>query len=138
MSDFPVSSTKEKDLLNKMSKFNIKESDIKEKFIRSGGPGGQNVNKTSTCVYLKHLPTGIEVKYSKERSQALNRYFARRVLVNKIENLILGKQSEERQRVEKIRRQKRKRSKRARLKLLEFKKIRAGKKTLRGPIKDFE
>lgn len=138
MSNFPVSSKKEKDLLSKMSKFSIKESDIEEKFIRSRGPGGQNVNKTSTCVYLKHLPTGIEVKYSKERSQALNRYFARRVLINKIENLILGKASAEQQRIQKIRRQKRKRSKRAKLKLLKFKKIRAEKKTLRGPVKEYE
>lgn len=138
MSNFGVSPKKEKDLLIKMSKFNIKESDIEEKFIRSGGPGGQNVNKTSTCVYLKHLPTGVEVKCSKERSQGLNRYMARRILVNKIENLILGKRSEEQKRIEKIRRQKRKRSKRAKLKLLEFKKIRAEKKALRGPVKEFE
>lgn len=138
MSNFPVNQKKQKDLLAKMNKWGIKETDVEESFIRSGGPGGQNVNKTSTCVYLKHLPTGVEVKCSKERSQGLNRYMARRILVNKIENLILGKRSEEQKRIEKIRRQKRKRSKRAKLKLLEFKKIRAGKKALRGPVKEFE
>ena len=138
MSNFPVSPKKEKDLLHKMGKLGIKESDIEESFIRSSGPGGQNVNKTSTCVYLKHLPTGLEVKYSKERSQALNRYLARKILVNKIENLILGKLSEEQKRIEKIRRQKRRRSKKAKLKLLEFKKIRAEKKALRTAVKEYE
>ncbi len=138
MSNFSVSPKKEKDLLSKMDKFGIKENDIAESFIRSGGHGGQNVNKTSTCVYLKHLPTGIEVKYSRERSQALNRYFARKVLVNKIENLILGKASEEQKRIEKIRRQKRRRSRKAKLKSLEFKRKRAEKKTLRSTVKEYE
>ena len=101
-----------------MQSLGIRERDIEEKFIRSGGHGGQNVNKTSTCVYLKHLPTGIEVKCQKERSQALNRFFARRILTNKIENLRLDKLSQERKQIEKIRRQKRKRSKRAKEKLL--------------------
>lgn len=129
---YKVSSGKEKALIEKMSKLGIKETDILESFIRSGGPGGQKVNKTSTCVYLKHIPTGIEVKCQKERSQVLNRYFARRLLIKKIENLILGELSEERKRFEKIRRQKRKRSRRAKLKILEAKRKHSQKKQLRN------
>ena len=126
--------------IEKMSKLGIKETDIRERFIRSGGPGGQNVNKTSTCVYLKHIPTGLEVKCQKERSQALNRYFARKLLIKKIETLILGELSEERKRVEKIRRQKRKRSKRAKLKILEAKRKHSQKKQLRskGSVSDID
>ncbi len=120
----------------KMVHLGVREQDIVESFIRSKGPGGQNVNKTSTCVYLKHIPTGIEVKCQKERSQVLNRYLARKILVNKIENLVLGKLSEERQRIEKLRRQKRKRSKRAKLKVLEAKRRQGEKKSLRAPVRE--
>ncbi len=122
---------RERLLAEKMSRFGIRETDIVENFVRSTGPGGQNVNKTSTCVYLKHLPTGIEVKCQQERSQALNRYLARQLLLKKIENSILGNLSEERRRIEKIRRQKRKRSKRAKLKVLEAKRRHSEKKMLR-------
>lgn len=117
-----------------MKALNIREEDIQETFIRSGGRGGQHVNKTSTCVYLKHIPTGIEVKCQEERSQALNRYRARVILANKVEQLIKGRESEETQRIEKIRRQKRKRSKRAKEKMLAEKKITSEKKRLRGPV----
>ncbi|MDD5428971.1 MAG: peptide chain release factor-like protein, partial [Candidatus Omnitrophica bacterium] len=96
--------------------------------------GGQKVNKTSACVYLKHIPTGIEVKCQQERSQALNRFFARRILADKIERLILGKESEEEKRIEKIRRQKRRRSRRAKEKMLRDKKLHSEKKALRRPI----
>ena len=129
-----VSDNKTRILREKMHRFNIKESDIIEDFIRSGGPGGQNVNKTSTCVYLKHIPTNIEVKCQKSRSQALNRFFARQILVNKIETLVLGRQSEERKRIEKIRRQKRKRSKRAKEKMLKSKRHISDKKRLRDRV----
>jgi len=115
-----------------MEALNIHEKDIKESFVRSGGKGGQHVNKTSTCVYLKHIPTGIEVKCQEERSQSLNRYKARVILVKKIDQLVKGKESEEIQRIEKIRRQKRKRSKRAKEKMLDEKKITSEKKRLRS------
>jgi protein subunit release factor B len=134
MGIFSVSPLKEKELNAKMERFNIREEDIKESFVRSGGKGGQKVNKTSTCVYLKHIPTGIEVKCQEERSQSLNRYRARVILIKKVEQLIRGKESEEIQRIEKIRRQKRKRSKRAKEKMLAEKKITSEKKKLRSRI----
>ena len=116
-----------------MESLGIKETELEEKFIRSSKKGGQKVNKTSTSVYLKHKPTGIEVKCQKERSQALNRFLARRILVNKIESLVLGRKAEEERRIEKIRRQKRKRSRRAKEKMLRYKKMRSEKKKLRKP-----
>ena len=125
---FSVSPEKEKMLHNKMESLGIKETDITERFVRSQGHGGQKVNKTSTCVYLKHVPTGIEVKCQKERSQSLNRFLARRILINKIEDMILGKESEEQQRIEKIKRQKRKRSKKAKEKVLKLKHLQSKKK----------
>ena len=127
-----VRKDKEEALRQKMESLGIFEKDIVEKFVRSSGRGGQKVNKTSTCVYLKHLPTKIEVKCQRERSQALNRFLARRILTDKIEQMIRGKESEERQRIEKIRRQKRKRSQRAKQKMLEEKRKQSEKKKARS------
>ena len=134
MGRFPVSAEKEKDLLERMAALNIREEEIAESFVRSGGKGGQHVNKVSTCVQLKHLPTGVEVKCQEERSQALNRYRARVLLVRKIDQLIRGRESAALQRIEKIRRQKRKRSRRAKEKMLADKKITGAKKKLRAPV----
>lgn len=129
---FPVGPEKEKALGEKLESLGIYEKDIKESFIRSGGRGGQNVNKTATCVYLKHIPTGIEVKCSKARTQGLNRYYARQILYEKIEQLIKGRESEEQQRIAKIKRQKRKRSKRAKEKMLAEKRMLSRKKRERA------
>ena len=112
---FPVSEEKNRWLKERMETLGIYEKDIEEKFIRSSGSGGQKVNKTSTCVYLKHIPTGIEVKCMKERSQSLNRFLARRELLKRIERLS-GQLEPGEIRIEKVKRQKLKRKKRARLK----------------------
>jgi peptide chain release factor len=125
---FNVTHEKEKILYDKMEALGIKETDIIERFVRSQGHGGQKVNKTSTCVYLKHIPTGIEVKCQQERSQAMNRFLARRILMNKIQNMVLGKESDEQQRIEKTKRQKRKRSKKAKEKVLRLKHLQSEKK----------
>jgi len=112
MLTFAVSEEKNTWLRERMKALDILEKDIKEKFIRSSGHGGQNVNKTATCVYIKHVPTGTEVKCMKDRSQSINRFLARRELVKKIERL-LGQMPPEDMNREKIRRQKAKRRKRA-------------------------
>lgn len=138
MDIFGVSSNKVKALYEKMARIGVKEAELEEHFIRSRGPGGQNVNKVSTGVYLKHIPTGVEVKACSERSQALNRYAARKVLVNKIETMVLGRESIERKRIEKIRRQKRKRSKRAKEKMLRAKSMRSQTKALRKKVEEVD
>jgi len=129
--NFSISRDKEESLRIRMDSLGIKEADLEEKFIRSSKKGGQKVNKTSACVYLKHIPTGIEVKCQEERSQSLNRFLARRILVGKIESLVLGRKAEAQKAIEKIRRQKRKRSRRAKEKMLRYKKIHSEKKNLR-------
>lgn len=131
MGIFPVSIEKENALRERMERLGIREEDLEESFIRSGGHGGQNVNKVATCVQLRHIPTGLEVKCQKTRTQALNRYHARAILAGKIEERILGEASETRMKIEKLRRQKRKRSKRAKEKVLEAKHHTAEKKRLR-------
>jgi len=128
-----ISAEKEKALAERMERLGIRESDLRETFVRSSGPGGQNVNKTATCVQLVHVPTGLSVKCRQSRSQADNRFMARRILADRIETIRKGKLSAERMKAEKIRRQKRKRSKRAKEKVLEQKHLQTEKKARRKP-----
>lgn len=133
---FPVSAEKEQQLLERMEELGIREDDIVEKFIRGSGAGGQKINKTSSCVYLHHRPTGIEVKCQRERSQALNRYLARRQLCNRLEAQEKGKKSAKQQELERVRRQKRRRSRRSKQKMLEGKRKRSETKISRLTVDD--
>jgi protein subunit release factor B len=112
MPRFPVSSSKEKQLNERMRRLGIREEDLEESFVRSSGAGGQNVNKASTCVMLVYQPTGQKVKCQIARSQGLNRFLARRLLLDQIEKEQSSIRSSEQQLVEKMRRQKRRRSRR--------------------------
>jgi peptide chain release factor len=132
MSIFTVSPEKENLLQERMAQLGVSEDDLRETFVRSSGPGGQKVNKTSSCVQLVHTPTGLSVKCQQERSQFLNRFLARRLLLDRIERLQRGLVEAEKKRQEKIRRQKRKRSKRAKEKILQDKHHQAEKKVRRA------
>ena len=128
---FGVSKEKEAALERRLVELGIAEDDLVEKFVRSSGPGGQNVNKLNTCVFLKHRPSGIEVKMQEERSQAMNRFRARQVLADKFEAEILKRRTEEMQRIARIRKQKRRRSRRSKEKMLQEKHRLAEKKDRR-------
>jgi len=134
--DFGVGPTKTEALRRKMTGLGIFEKEISETFIHAGGKGGQNVNKVATCVRLKHVSSGIEIRCQATRHQLLNRYYARVLLAEKLEVIALGRQSEEIQAIEKIRRQKRKRSKRAKNKMLDNKSAHGTKKASRKRVEE--
>ncbi len=136
MTAFPVNLDKTQQLAQRMAALGVSESDLEETFVRSGGHGGQNVNKTATCVMLLHRPTGLQVKCQTTRQQGLNRFIARRLLLDKIEKLQTGHVAAEQARVEKIRRQKRKRSRRAKARMLADKSHHADKKASRRSVGD--
>lgn len=134
MSTFPVSLDKENQLAQRMAALGVREADIEESFVRSSGHGGQNVNKVSTCVMLMHRPTGVSVKCQETRQQGMNRFIARRLLLDKIEEKKNGFVAAQRAEMEKIRRQKRKRSRRAKARMLADKSQHAAKKAARRPV----
>ncbi|MFO7976427.1 MAG: peptide chain release factor-like protein [Candidatus Hydrogenedentota bacterium] len=117
MSKFGVTPRKEAELERRMAACGVRESDLEENFVRSGGPGGQRVNRSATCVQLKHGPTGLEVKMQKARSQGLNRFYARRRLCELIEARKMGQESPEAKKRAKLRKQKARRRRKTRKKL---------------------
>lgn len=131
----PVSATKRDALAARMEALGLFETDIEERFVRSSGKGGQNVNKVSTCVVLVHRPSGTTVKCQRERTQALNRYRARVMLADKVERRVLDERREVAAEIAKVRRQKKKRSRRAKAKILSDKRARAQTKARRRPVR---
>jgi len=134
MSSFPVSTEKEDQLTQRMNALGVRESDIEESFVRSGGHGGQNVNKVSTCVMLLHRPSGVQVKCQETRQQGMNRFIARKLLLDKIESNRRERIAAERARIEKARRQKRKRSGAAKERILANKSRQSEKKKFRRKL----
>lgn len=134
MSDNSVSLTKADALAGRMIRLGVRETDLIEKFVLGSGKGGQKLNKTSSCVYLQHIPSGIEVKCQRERSRSLNRFLARRELCDRLEQRLLGAQSARQQEWEKIRRQKRRRSRRQKERMLADKHHHSRKKGFRGKV----
>lgn len=136
MSTFPVSPEKAGQLAERMTALGVREADLDESFVRSGGHGGQNVNKVSTCVMLLHRPTGLQVKCQDTRQQGMNRFLARKLLLEKIEARQKSRADAERSRLEKIRRQKRGRSQSAKHRMLADKSHHAAKKESRRRATD--
>jgi protein subunit release factor B len=130
----PITPAKQHQLRREMDALGIREEDLVEKFVLGSGKGGQKVNKTSSCVYLRHVPTGIELKCQRERSRALNRLLARRELCSRIRERVLGEKTRRQQAAEKIRRQKRRRSRRQKERMLQDKRKRGDLKQLRGAV----
>ncbi|OGV70223.1 MAG: peptide chain release factor 1 [Lentisphaerae bacterium RIFOXYA12_FULL_48_11] len=135
MTEISTGLSKTDALSGRMSRLGIREADLVEKFVLGSGKGGQKLNKTSSCVYLRHVPSGIEVKCQRERSRSLNRFFARRELCDRLEQRLLGVQSARQQEWEKIRRQKRRRSRRQKERMLADKHHHSRKKGFRGNVR---
>ncbi len=134
MTDAIIGRDKQDQLAERMRALGVREEDLVEKFVRGAGSGGQKINKTSSCVYLRHGPSGIDVKCQQERSREMNRFLARRELCERITERRLGEQSRRQQEAERVRRQKRRRSRRQKQRMLEEKHRHGDKKRMRTPV----
>lgn len=119
-----------------MARAGLRDADVEETFVRGSGAGGQKINKTSSCVQLRHAASGTVVKCQQTRSREVNRWLARQELAGRILERIEGERSARRQAAERIRRQKRRRSRRQRARMLDDKRQHAAKKALRGPVRE--
>jgi protein subunit release factor B len=129
----PVSTEKITDLEQRLLALGVTADTLVEKFVRGSGAGGQKINKTSSCVFLKHLPSGLTIKCQADRSREMNRFLARRELCEELEAIRDGKESARVHDMEKIRRQKRRRSRRSKQRSIVDKRILSNKKSLRRP-----
>lgn len=129
----PISTDKLTDLGQRLAALGIAENDLLEKFVRGSGAGGQKINKTNNCVFLKHLPSGVCIKCQMDRSRELNRFLARRELCDQLEAIRDGRAIAKTQAIEKMRRQKRPRSKRSKQRSVADKRQLSQKKSLRRP-----
>lgn len=130
-----VSKAKQDALLARMAKLDMRESDIEERFVLGAGRGGQKVNKTSSCVVLQHVGSGLIVRCQKTRSRALNRYFARVRLCEKLLERLDRERSERARQIARVRRQKKRRSRRQKERILQEKRERSSLKRLRSPVR---
>ena len=131
MADIHITLEKRQDLEARMARLGIREDQLVEKFILGAGSGGQKLNKTSSCVYLSHPPSGLEIKCQQSRSRELNRFLARRDLCDRLAEKVNGEKSARRQAAERIRRQKRRRSRRQKERMLADKRLHSAKKQAR-------
>lgn len=129
----PITTEKTNALELRMKALGISEVELLEKFVRGSGAGGQKINKTSNCVFLKHLPTGVCIKCQMDRSREMNRFLARRELCEQLEMIRDGKATAKTQAIEKMRRQKRQRSRRSKQRSVADKRITSQKKSMRRP-----
>jgi protein subunit release factor B len=132
----PLTGDRARAVAARLAALGIREEDLEESFVHSGGKGGQNVNKVATCVVLVHRPSGMAVKCQRERTQGANRLHARTMLADKIEEQRLGRASARQQEAEKVRRQKRRRSRRSKQRMLANKRAQSDKKATRGRVRD--
>ncbi|HVU50765.1 MAG TPA: peptide chain release factor-like protein [Polyangia bacterium] len=132
----PLSGERARAIAGRLAALGVREEDLDESFIHSGGKGGQNVNKVATCVLLVHRPSGLFVKCQRERTQGANRLVARALLADKLEEQRLGRQSARQQEAERVRRQKRRRSRRAKQRMLADKRAHADKKSARARVRE--
>lgn len=136
MSEAYVTTEKRQALEARMAALGVREADLEERFILGAGSGGQKLNKTSSCVYLRHRSSGLEIKCQRERSRELNRFLARRDLCDRLEEKLQGARSARQQAIEKVRRQKRRRSRRQKERMLADKRQHSQKKQSRRGCHD--
>lgn len=134
MAGTTLGSDKAAKLRARMAALGIREEDLREQFVQGGGPGGQKINKTASCVALSYPTAGIDIKCQRTRSLALNRYYARWELCERLAERIEGERSRRQQEAEKIRRQKRRRSRRQQARRLESKRHQGEKKAQRRSV----
>lgn len=115
----------------RMAALGITDDMLLEKFVRGSGAGGQKINKTSNCVFLKHLPSGVCIKCQMDRSREMNRFLARRELCDQLEAIRDGKAIAKTQAIEKMRRTNRPRSRNSKKRSVADKRQLSIKKSLR-------